>query len=624
MLNTLHAVFVVTFFQPGFRKVIIVSALSLLTACGGGSSGGGTSSSTSSGPSSSTPSGGNGGSGGVSAPDESGPASSEMLNNPGFDSQGNTWAVTAPGWVYYTPPNASASYALDTNESHGGGNSQRVSVASGETAFMQGPIAVREGVKYGIAVWLKASKPTRVQLVLHRASDGFAYAAKTVIVQADWKQYGFYGYTENTNGQFTIKVKEPGQVWIDDATMIAWASPLRPYSSASQTIPLTFFGQHMHQHNNSASWPAVPFGTRRLWDTSATWADIASCSQVRSDGTCAVAIQYNWNYLDAKVNEAQAHGAEILLTLARTPQWASARPSEASPYGNGQSAEPKNDQTWRDWVTQVATRYRGRIKYWEIWNEPNFHWNADSHSFYTGTPEKLLSLQQQAYEILKRIDGSNVVLTPGFTDLDYLEYYLSIGGGYSADVIAYHFYVLGAPEAIYRHYARTVQLLAKEKSPGLPVWNTEQGWIGSPIEQNLGAAYLARSYILNWASGVGRYYWYAWDNSTMAVQTTQSDGVSMTPAGVAYGQIEEWLIGQQLADLTIDGDGNWIARLNDPSGNRGTSYIVWNPGQTSGNRTFTVPGDWQVSRVKGLTGGGASAVPGQGIAVNYSPLLLSR
>lgn len=43
-------------------------------------------------------------------------------------------------------------------------------------------------------------------------------------------------------------------------------------ASAQSPIPLSYFG--MHIQNDSNSWPALPIGSRRLWDSGATWSGI--------------------------------------------------------------------------------------------------------------------------------------------------------------------------------------------------------------------------------------------------------------------------------------------------------------------------------------------------------------
>ena len=113
-------------------------------------------------------------------------------------------------------------------------------------------------------------------------------------------------------------------------------------------------------------WPAVGFGTLRLWDDlqGTTWAELEPAKGV-----------WNWALLDNFVEAAEEHGvSDILLTLGQTPGWASSSPDTASGLfvlSAGAPAPPADIQDWRDYVTAVAQRYKGRIRYYEIWNEPN-------------------------------------------------------------------------------------------------------------------------------------------------------------------------------------------------------------------------------------------------------------
>ena len=49
---------------------------------------------------------------------------------------------------------------------------------------------------------------------------------------------------------------------------------------------------------------------------------------------------------------------------------------------------------WREYVRTVADRYRGRIRYWEVWNEP------DLGGFNQMSLEEYVQLQKATYEEL--------------------------------------------------------------------------------------------------------------------------------------------------------------------------------------------------------------------------------
>ena len=73
--------------------------------------------------------------------------------------------------------------------------------------------------------------------------------------------------------------------------------------------------------------------------------------------------QYNWAVQDYAVAEANARGLHIYAGLGYTPTWASASGASNVP--------PTNLQDWYDYVYAAVSRYKGSIKYWEMWNEPN-------------------------------------------------------------------------------------------------------------------------------------------------------------------------------------------------------------------------------------------------------------
>lgn len=569
--------------------------------------------------------------------------SPELLSNPGLE--GGTDVAISWG----SSQEGTGSYVVDFQTLHGGLTSQKISVETGKLAISAG-LPLAQGNRYDVSVWMKsdnAADAALTRVTLENRNTGLPYAATTVFVPQTWTQYRFSGFTNTVPGILKIQAQTRGTLWVDDVSVTA-VSDMSVAALPTQRIPLQYFGLHIHQHRPS-TWPpaSLSFGSRRIMDGPAhtTWDEIASCSSVNPDGTCAQPIGYNWAGLDAVVDEAALKGIDLVMNLGRTPRWASARPDELSPYCDpstcsyGSSAEPKNDQVWRDWVTAVASRYRGRIRFWEIWNEPAYPWNCGNNNerrcFFTGMPADLLSLQQQAYSILKGIDPTNMVITPGFADWDYAEHFMHTGGGWSADILGYHFYIHEgsvlngtdqAPEKIYNYYAATARHLAENYTPvgkKLAVWNTEQGWLSpagtcAEMDRQTGAAFLARANILNWASGIERFYFYAWDNQCMAVWTTETDDSTLTPAGTAYQVSTDWLKDQRMSGVFADADGNWIVTLTDPSGQ--LSYIVWNP---TAAKTFTVPAAWQVSQKQKLLDSSPSQVgAGWNITVDYSPVRL--
>jgi len=71
---------------------------------------------------------------------------------------------------------------------------------------------------------------------------------------------------------------------------------------------------------------------------------------------------------DKAVAAHEKHGIDILGILAAAPDWATGEPNlEAWP---GKLPGRAHFADWGNYVETLVRRYKGRIKYWEVWNEP--------------------------------------------------------------------------------------------------------------------------------------------------------------------------------------------------------------------------------------------------------------
>jgi hypothetical protein len=146
-----------------------------------------------------------------------------------------------------------------------------------------------------------------------------------------------------------------------------------------------------------------------------------------------------------------------------------------------------------------------------------------------------------------------------------------------------------------------------------PLWNTEIGWaFPKPFpSQDLAAAYVVRTYVLNWAGGVQRLYWYAWDNHNwVTIQLTEASSKTLTPAGRAYQTAEEWLVGATLKQCDEDQSHTWICELDREGA---PERLVWNTDHTP---EFAVPADWHARY--------ATSIEGESQALSKSSFMLGQ
>jgi hypothetical protein len=386
------------------------------------------------------------------------------------------------------------------------------------------------------------------------------------------------------------------------------ASPDGPMSltPAQVPIPSTYFNLNiLFYPGKDIAWPTVPFNGWRAWH--ALWFDLEPQKGV-----------WKWDHLDELVNKAQQHNSELMLILSYSPAWASRQPNTVGDWKPG-TPGPLNDMNdWRDYVRTVGTRYKGRIHVYEMWNEP------DRPKAWVGDMDTMVQMVREASHILKEIDPTITIVSPSATfprGPGWLDQFLAKGGGDYVDAIGYHFYTgnfntMGAPEAVVPIIQSIKAVMAKH-NVNKPLWNTEAGWLGPnffPDDQQV--AYITRAFVLNWAAGVSRYYYYAWDNHhDTQIQTVLPDNYTVTPAGNAYGAIESWLSGSTLHRCLTSDNDNWVCEL-DQAGK--WKFIVWN---TQAEKPFRLAKNWKVSQVVHLDGS-TSNIDGDSVHIGTKPVLI--
>jgi hypothetical protein len=372
-------------------------------------------------------------------------------------------------------------------------------------------------------------------------------------------------------------------------------------------VPASFFGLNV-VNTQITPWPDIPFNAIR--DFQSSWIKL----QPQKD-------DWHFERLDQDVDLAQQHHADLMLSLGTTPTWASARPEEHSccgpGYPMGSAAEPRDLNDWRNYVRTVATRYKGKVHVYELWNEANMD------KSFSGIVPALVTISRAAYEVLKQVDPSIIVVSPPFSSCcdysGYLKKYFGAGGGRYSDAIGYHAYTGHKPPEVMVGQLAVVKDVMHNAGVTQPLWDTEAGWIiGSErdphsVDENLGGAYLVRAFLLNWASGVERFYWYNWDADLFGMTRGQSQ--RKEPVIAAYRQAAKWLVGATVSACAVESAGTWVCQLS-----RGPSYtarIVWHP---DGNTQFPVPAAWGASQMTTLKGEVSRIA--QNVTVGDSPVLI--
>ena len=275
----------------------------------------------------------------------------------------------------------------------------------------------------------------------------------------------------------------------------------------------------------------------RLWDTGDTW----TAHEREGKG------RFNFASTEEKVANFRERGFKVLAVLAYSPPWATRHPEISYHAGAGAPFPPKRIADWEDYCRTYMTRFKGRIKHFEVWNEPNTGSKGNlTRGFFRGTVADYIELLEATHKVAREVDPDIRVLGCSGTGdfLTWTESVLAAGGGRYMDILSFHAYTTPrSPEEanLEGRLERLHQIMAKHGIAHMPIWNTEVDhwlarrtgarpataeeltakappnfapnwkptWPYRPVPEADAAAYTVRHYVLNLAAGIERLFWYS-------------------------------------------------------------------------------------------------------------------
>jgi hypothetical protein len=308
--------------------------------------------------------------------------------------------------------------------------------------------------------------------------------------------------------------------------------PLTILSSSPVTVTDTFFGMHIKSRVND-SVTGLTFKTVRSHDMEngkGRWKYIETSDNV-----------WDFTDLDSWVNTHYAAGRDLVFTLFGTPTWASARPTEQGAYGIanlGTQAEPSDMTKWTRFCNKIATRYLGKIKYYEVWNEPNQYNDGTgatpgTNFFFSGTFAKLAEMVRLANQTIKAVDPTAKIISPSITSWstlanqsaeNYFNGMMVASDGATGvmkdwvDIIAVHLY--SAVDNTTKDLSGMIDRVNAAKSSvgvsGMETWDTESAPIIPSAPQcsvEILNRFLNRFMITAAAKGIARTMYYQYDST---------------------------------------------------------------------------------------------------------------
>lgn len=199
-------------------------------------------------------------------------------------------------------------------------------------------------------------------------------------------------------------------------------------------------------------------------------------------------------------------------SLGGLPPWLLARsePAPTTDYfkrrGNQVYLPPLSD--WRRIVAGIARNYKGKIRFYEIMNEPNLMMSAERYQEYL----------KSANEAIRKVDsGAKIVGICSTGDLGgsaatFFAECLKLGVLDFSDAVSFHPYHapnLGSAESADRQIAGLREQLAAQGRPAMPLWNSEIYYLNGYHENDAlnevaGPEDVARRFLTDLGEGVGQ------------------------------------------------------------------------------------------------------------------------
>jgi hypothetical protein len=379
------------------------------------------------------------------------------------------------------------------------------------------------------------------------------------------------------------------------------------------------------------TWPTdegIEFSSWRSAPVNISWADINTSQGV-----------YDFSQLDAWLAVTEKYGQSMLYTVYYTPSWASSCPKctcltggrrhdgGCYPPNDLNSDGSGSDQHLKNFITALMQHVGpGKIKYLEVWNEPNITVE------YAGTIPQLVRMTKDVNAVAKSYDSTIQIVSPAETgdgpiakdcpQMQYLTNFLAAGGGQYVDIIALHGYVWIPEDIITRiNAAKTaMQQYGQNKKP---IFVTEGSWaLGSQFPTNQQPGFSFRHYLSMLTSSAQRFYLMAFfgvDAGNLWNTTTKT----LTPAGLAYQLYYDWLVGATMTQSCHAQSASspvWSCAFSRSGGYQ--AEAIWNTslpwGQTS---RITVPN--QYLRYRDLYNN-VTTIENHQVPIGYDPIWLEN
>jgi hypothetical protein len=233
----------------------------------------------------------------------------------------------------------------------------------------------------------------------------------------------------------------------------------------------------------------------------------AELTRLSSAGVSGVRLPLDWNRVepepnrfawkadDDAVDAARAHKLDVMLVLGPCAAWA-VDPAWQVPPADRPSSIPRSTKLWERYVRQAALHFKGRVRHWQVREQPN------AHNF-RGARSEYLKLVTTAARVLRAVDPAAVVIVSegGSLDVAEIDRLCRSDQRSACDVLGV--YLPAGPTSV--PSAALAWSVLSNEVPGVAAGAQRAVWVlGS--DGTLPAEVWMQQYLLAWAFGAPRLY----------------------------------------------------------------------------------------------------------------------
>ena len=217
---------------------------------------------------------------------------------------------------------------------------------------------------------------------------------------------------------------------------------------------------------------------------------------------------WKWETLDQLVELYAQKGIEPQVILGTTPKWAVPEKIQQDSNRIFWKNFPENVEDWKHYVREVGKHFRGKIRFYEIWNEP------DLTGFSEMTLEQYAELQKTACEAMAEVDPGAIILSGGFATLSrhsgliypefQRDFLLAAKGSFHVHAIHEHGWFDGYRKRIDELFLP----LRKETGTTVPWYSNETAMTSVGGFEKKQAQTLFKKLLFAWVRGSIGYTWY--------------------------------------------------------------------------------------------------------------------